>query len=224
MVGDTVVDTDTSPRTERRSTSTRGTAFLTRADQIEAEQVEWLWQDRIPFGAITILGGNPGLGKSLLTVWLAAKLSRGELGGDGPATVLLSSAEDPRAQVVVPRLKAAGAEMERVHFVEINRDGFQTPPLLPDDVAEVGRQIEIERARLLVIDPLMAHLAAGINSWKDQEIRTALLPLKAIAEEMRAAVVVVATPQQGQQHRPAATARRLDRPTGSCPQRAAARS
>lgn len=154
--------------------------------------MEWLWQDRIPFGAITILGGNPGLGKSLMTVGLAARLSRGDLGGGGPANVLLSSAEDPRGQIVVPRLKAAGAAMERVHFVEINRDGFLTPPLLPEDVAEIGRQIELQGARLLVIDPLMAHLAAGINSWKDQEIRAALLPLKTVAERTRTAVVVVA--------------------------------
>ena len=180
--------------------------------------MEWLWQDRIPFGAITILGGNPGLGKSLLTLWLAAKLSRGELGGGEPASVLLSSAEDPRGQVVVPRLKAAGAVMKRIHFVDINRDGFKTPPLLPDDVAEVGRQIEIERARLLVIDPVMAHLAAGINSWKDQEIRTALLPLQAIAEDMRAAVVVVSHLNKGNSTDP------LQRLGGSIGLPAAARS
>jgi hypothetical protein len=159
--------------------------------------VEWLWQDRIPFGAITILAGNPGLGKSLLTVWLAARLSRGEFGLGDPGTVVLSSAEDPRSQVVVPRLQAAGAALERVHFLEIKRDGFDTPACLPQDAAEIRRQLELTQARLLVLDPLMAHLSAGINSWKDQEIRTSLLPLQAIAEKTGAAVLVVAHLNKG---------------------------
>jgi RecA-family ATPase len=201
-----------------RPANANGVASLIRADQVGVEQVDWLWQDRIPFGAITILGGNPGLGKSLLTVWLAASLTRGELGGGGPAGVLLSSAEDPRGQVVVPRLHAAGAVMERVHFVEINREGFDTPPLLPDDVAEMTGHIEFERIRLLVLDPLMAHLAPGVNSWKDQEIRAALLPLKAVAEKTGAAVVVVAHLNKGNSNDP------LHRLGGSIGLPAAARS
>src|SRR5581483_9400486 len=117
---------------EIRAATRNGRVSLIRADQVEPEQVEWLWPGRIPFGEITILAGDPGLGKSLLTVWLAAELSRGELGGEGPADVLLSSAEDARAQIVVPRLGAARAAMERVHFIETERDGYKTPPLLPD--------------------------------------------------------------------------------------------
>ena len=196
----------------------RGKVSLIRADQVEAEQVEWLWPERIPFGAITVLGGDPGLGKSLLAVWLAAQLSRGELGEVGPASVLLSSAEDARAQVVVPRLQAAGAVMERVHFVEMERDGFRTQPLLPDDVPALAGKAKAERARLLVLDPLMAHLARGINSWKDQEIRRALLPLKDLAEESGAAVVVVAHLNKGQSSDP------LQRLGGSIGLPAAARS
>jgi hypothetical protein len=218
VVDDFIVDRGRDRRTTSRSALKSGVASLIRADQVESEQVEWLWKDRIPFGALTILSGNPGLGKSLFTVWLAAKLTRGELDGGVQGSVLLSSAEDPRGNVVVPRLRAANAAMERIHFVEINRDGLQTPPLLPGDAAELGRQMEVEQARLLVLDPLMAHLALGINSWKDQEIRLGLLPLKAVAERTGAAVVVVAHLNKGISNDP------LHRLGGSIGLPAAARS
>jgi hypothetical protein len=195
-----------------------GLVSLIRADQIETEQVQWLWNDRIPFGAITILAGNPGLGKSLLTVWLAARLSRGELDGGVPGSVLFSSAEDSLGQVIVPRLSAAGAVMERVHFVEIDRDGIKTPPLLPDDAAALGDQLSEAGARLIVLDPLMAHFAGRINSWKDQEIRSALVPLKVVAEQTNAAVVVVAHLNKGNSTDP------LHRLGGSIGLPAAARS
>jgi hypothetical protein len=51
-------------------------------------------------------------------------------------------------------------------------------------------------ARLVVIDPLMAHLS-GVNSWKDQEIWEALAPVHKLAEELHAAVLLVAHLNEG---------------------------
>jgi hypothetical protein len=44
---------------------------------VKPEAVRWLWPGRIPAGKLTILSGDPGLGKSFLTVDLAARVSRG---------------------------------------------------------------------------------------------------------------------------------------------------
>jgi hypothetical protein len=86
-----------------------------RASQLEVRPVQWLWPGRVPQGGITVLAGEPGLGKSLLSVWLASRLSRGELAG-APATSLFLTAEDSREHTVLPRLVAAGAELEQVVF------------------------------------------------------------------------------------------------------------
>ena len=67
-------------------------------------------------GSITVLAGDPGLGKSLLSLDLAALLSRGELGPRSAGDVLLLTAEDSRTHTVRPRLEAAGADLARVHF------------------------------------------------------------------------------------------------------------
>src|SRR5262249_30410369 len=66
---------------------------------VRAEDVRWLWKGRIPYGKPTILDGDPGLGKSTLTLEIAARVSRGEpMPGDEarlePAGVVILSAED----------------------------------------------------------------------------------------------------------------------------------
>jgi hypothetical protein len=57
-------------------------------------KVEWLWRPRIPYGKITIIEGDPDLGKSLITLDLAGRLSTGrplplESTGGRAANVLL---------------------------------------------------------------------------------------------------------------------------------------
>jgi putative DNA primase/helicase len=54
-----------------------------RLANITPRYTPWLWPDRIPLGGVTLLVGDPGLGKSLLTLDLAARLSRGASWPDG---------------------------------------------------------------------------------------------------------------------------------------------
>jgi AAA domain-containing protein/DnaB helicase-like protein len=153
---------------------------------VEREEVRWLWPGRVPLGMLTLLIGDPGVGKSLLTATLAALVSRA--GRD----VLLLNAEDHRGAVLRPRLESAGADLDRVHHIEVRRDGVEDGIALPDDGEALRRIAEETGARLVVVDPLAAHLPESVNSWRDQSVRRALAPLARIAEERRCAVVVVA--------------------------------
>jgi hypothetical protein len=170
----------------------------------------------VPFGALTLLVGDPGLGKSLLTVELAARLSRGALGERGVS--LLATAEDALAATVRPRLEAAGAELEYVRFLHKEADGIEEGLLLPDNVSDISLLIEEEGAKLVVIDPLAAHLPSRINSWRDQSVRVALAPLHRVAESTGAAIVLVAHLNKGEGSDP------LQRIGGSIGIAAAARS
>ena len=51
--------------------------------EVMAEQVWWLWERRIPLGKLTILDGDPGLGKSALLTDAAARVSVGRPWPDG---------------------------------------------------------------------------------------------------------------------------------------------
>ena len=85
-------------------------------------RVEWLWEPYLARGKLSILDGDPGVGKSLVTVDLAARLSRGGPLPDGtpagrPHVTLFLNAEDSVADTVRPRAEAAGADLDKLLFV-----------------------------------------------------------------------------------------------------------
>jgi len=194
-----------------------GTAQPIRASEVQVRPVKWLWPGRIPQGGLTVLAGEPGLGKSLLSIWLASGLSRGEFGRK-PAASLLLTAEDSREHTVLPRLVAAGATCERIVFPPPEKDGLERSISLPDDIGYLRQLMAKAAVRLVVFDPLVAYLPAKVNSWQDQSLRGALAPLAALAQEQDAAVLLVAHLNKGQNADP------LRRLGGSIGLAAAARS
>jgi len=159
--------------------------------EVKRETVEWFWDGLVPHGMLTLLVGDPGLGKSLLTVYLAAMASN-----KGISSILLS-AEDHKGATIRPRLEAAGADLGLVHHIEVRRDGMEDGLSLPDDGATLDQIIGKTKTRLVVVDPLTAHLPESINSWHDQSVRRALAPLHRAAEKHGCAVVVVAHLNKG---------------------------
>jgi hypothetical protein len=168
---------------------------------VKPERVSWLWPGRVPLGKLTILDGDPGLGKSVLTLDLAARVTRGwpmplerrEPGDDGePAGVVLLSAEDGLADTIRPRLDAAGADVERVLALDCIPVGDSSRlPVLPQDVGYLRLACRRVAGRLVVVDPITAYLGPDTNTHRDQDVRRALHPLAVLAEETGAAVVVV---------------------------------
>ena len=50
---------------------------VTPVSLIKIKATEWLWHHRVPLGALTLLPGREGTGKSTAGAWLAAQISRG---------------------------------------------------------------------------------------------------------------------------------------------------
>ena len=99
-----------------------------RADEIEARAVEWLWQGRVARGKLTLFGGDPGLGKSQVLLFIAAALSTSGFWpcheGRAPlGHVIILSAEDGEDDTIKPRLMAAGADCSKIHIVSAVREG-----------------------------------------------------------------------------------------------------
>jgi len=167
------------------------------ASEIKPEPVRWLWTNRIPLSKVTVLDGDPGLGKSLLGLEIAARVSRGEpLPGDeaglsGGAVIL--SAEDGLADTIRPRLEAAGADLNRVVIVRYapEKEGERTVSQVPRDIPRVEEAIARVGAKVVVIDVLLAYLGSDTDSYRDQDIRLALAPLASSATRSQAAVLVI---------------------------------
>jgi hypothetical protein len=167
-----------------------------KASEVMPEVVKWLWDHRIPFGTFGLLGGREGIGKSLTTIEIAAQLTRGTLPGSNfgiPCNVIISAAEDSWAHVIVPRLIAAGADLERIERVEVESAEGSLELSFPKDldglkVAVNGRTTD-QKVRLLILDPLLSQIAGKLDTHKDSDVRKALHPLVKFADDTGVAVV-----------------------------------
>jgi len=184
---------------------------ITRLADVTPRPVEWLWKSRIALGKLTLLSGDPGLGKSFITLDLAARVSRGTPWPDcphdsrTPGGVVLLSAEDDLADTVRPRLDAAGADVSRVIATNTVRR-FDTkrgkcvfaPFNLADNLPDLERAIrQTANCRLVVIDPISAYLG-GTDDHKNGGIRALLSPLSELAARHGVAVVAVSHLRKGE--------------------------
>ena len=165
-----------------------------------AKPLRWLWPGRIPLGKLALIAGDPGLGKSLLTIDLAARVSTGAAFPDGTAceqgNVILLSAEDDAADTIRPRLDAADADVSRVHWFEavrnVTADGrsVETVFSLERDIDVLEDAIRQSGARLVVIDPISAYLGE-VDSHNNSSVRGLLSPLARFAATRKVAVIAI---------------------------------
>ena len=161
---------------------------------VTAKRTDWAWEGRIPRGMLTEAVGTEGLGKSALTLELAARVTLGKLPGvyaGEPSDVVLVTTEDDPQRTLRPRLDAAGADVVRVHYVKLTENGHDSGVMLPRDAGRIGRAMAEAKARLLIIDPLAGILDPRVNTYKDTDVRAALTPLVVAAQEDDFAVIGV---------------------------------
>ena len=176
---------------------TRPGPVLVRLSSVRREPLHPLWDRHVYLGKLHLAEGDPDLGKTTLTLDLAARVSRGAVMPDGspgigPAGVVIMGAEDGLADTVRPRLEAAGADLSRIVALTAIVDGDgERMPALPIDLGAIEAAIRDVDAVLVIIDPLMAFLDATVNSWRDQDVRRALAPLARLAERTGCAIVLL---------------------------------
>src|SRR5436309_1567140 len=96
--------------------------LLQPLSRVVARPVSWLWPNRLALGKLALFDGDPDLGKSLVTLDLAARLTTGRPfpgceSAAPPGNVIILHGEDAAEDTIVPRLQACGADLDRVfHF------------------------------------------------------------------------------------------------------------
>lgn len=171
-----------------------------RLSDVEPERLSWLWPGRLPAGKLVVLDGDPAVGKSTLSVDLAAHITTGAPWPDGERCprggVLILSAEDGLADTIRPRIDAAGGDPSRVHaLTEIRYDtdageSRTRPPTLAD-ISDITAAIASAAATLVVIDVLMAYLPGRVDSHRDQDVRGVLAQLGDVATAMGATILLL---------------------------------
>jgi RecA-family ATPase len=174
-----------------------GTLDIVDTDEIDSQPLNWLWFGHFAIGKIGLMGGHPGVGKSLVTIDIASRIRRGEPWPDGSGSapkgnVIILTTEDDPADTIKPRMEAAGGGNVRiVRSIKLKagrRRGFDIMsdlPLLEREIERVGDVV------LVVIDPLSAYMGkpGKSNTWKDSDVRATLEPLAEMAGRIKVAVI-----------------------------------
>jgi len=155
---------------------------------IEPETVSWLWWPYIPLGKLTLLEGDPGIGKSWLSLAMATAVSLGKglpaAEVTDPANVLLASAEDGLGDTIRPRLDAMGADVSRIHAIKGALD-------FGNGLAVLEQYIELLRPTLVIVDPLVAYIGANVDIHRANETRAIMARLADIAERYSVAILAI---------------------------------
>lgn len=156
---------------------------------IETEELDFLWDPYIPEGKITIIEGDPGLGKSWLTMKIAADLSYGRaLPGSepmDPRKVLLLSAEDGLADTIKPRLELMDANFSNIFAV--NKPVYITEP----DMRRIRTICLDKNISVIIIDPLVAFMGGKIDLHKANQTRDIMARLARLGDELGITIICI---------------------------------
>lgn len=174
-----------------------GDLIVIRASDVVPQKVEFLWDRRIVKGKINILDGDPGVGKSGITMRLVAHETTGEPYPDDrnqarrePGNVVVICAEDDPADTIVPRLIAAGADLNRVSIVQMTKTKKGERVFdVTQDLPKLEALADELHPTLIVVDPIVSHVGDA-NPNRSIEMRQALAPVAILAAKIGAAVVI----------------------------------
>ena len=181
-----------------------GTPIFRCMDDIEIEDIDWLWRGFLAGGKLAMFSGDPGTGKSTISVDLAARISTGADWPDGspgcnPGSVILLSKEDAPEDTIKPRLKLAGADMSKVYILEGVKQADPSGGRIIEADFNLDRDLfaleqllrRLLDCRLVVIDPIGNYMGEA-NSHNDAAVRSVLGPLSKLAMKYDVAVMAVA--------------------------------
>jgi RecA-family ATPase len=156
---------------------------------VEPMQVNWLMEPLIPYGMTTIAEGDPGIGKSYLTMHIAAQVSVGGSLPNAPrikkGRVLILSGEDDPAFTIRPRIDAMGGDPTMIRFqssyASLDEDGLEL----------LMKEVRRNPPSLIIIDPLFAYIPSGQDMYKPNVIRPLLAQLTEVAQYNETALLIV---------------------------------
>lgn len=170
---------------EKASTKSQVTPAVVCLNNVQPEAVSWLWEPYIPAGKITVLEGDPGVGKTWVGLAICTRLTK-----RGRA-VLYATAEDGLADTIRPRAEGMGADLSRFYVLRGAQNGEGVLPFTLADPEVLEGAIEEYRPALVVLDPLQFYIGPDVDMHKANETRSRLALLAAMAEKYGCGIVLI---------------------------------
>jgi putative DNA primase/helicase len=167
------------------------------ASDVKPQKTDWIWNDLIAKGCVTVVAGDPGTAKAQIAVMMAAKVSKGAAwpcrGGSAPeGDVVMLVGEDDLAKRITPLLMAANANLKRVHLIrDCDYENFKPLNLFDkEDRSRIGEAIAgTKNPQLVIIDPITAFADSKLNNGP--AARQLLAELTAAAIYYNIAIVLI---------------------------------
>ena len=198
------LDRETRQEEKTNETPSEGLFVKIRSlDEYEDRDFEWIWPGYFPTAGISLVGGEPGVGKSTLLAWFAASLSVGRpfpnepFEEREPCSVLMFRGEDDVSRVVKKKAAQFGADLSKIIvFEEFTEAGKFVPPSLQrlDSLAAAVDATERKTGvpcRAIFVDPISIAWGDGVDSNKQTDVRAVLRPLQVFVEERNLAAILV---------------------------------
>lgn len=167
-----------------------GVPGLRNMADVESEPVEFIWFPYLPRAKLIMLEGDPGLGKSWISMDIASRLSTGEPWPEererrAPARVLMLSAEDGLGDTLRPRLEALGANMSMIFASE---EGFT---LSPEGLKKLESTMAQTAAAIVFLDPIVGYMGGKIDMHRQNEVRELMSAMAQVARRTGASIIGV---------------------------------
>ena len=164
---------------------------------VQPKPVTFLWDNFLPFGKISLLVGDSGLGKTTLAVDIAARLTSGRsmpLSDAKPiiGNVLFQSLEDGLSDTLIPRCISAAADLSKIESIDC--DGLN----IDEDCEIIEQHIQETNAKMIIFDPLQQYMGKSADMSRITDIRRLLTNLGGIASRNNCVCLVIAHQNKNQ--------------------------
>lgn len=167
---------------------------LTRVSDIKKKPVEWLIPGYIPKGAITIVGGDGGLGKTSLWCNIASAISNGsscclsEAYDKAPqGKVIYFSGEDDTSRVLKQRLELNNANLDNIATLQLEDDNFSYISIGGELLENI---VELEKPTLVIFDPIQQFIK-DCDMTKRNDMRQTLASLTKLGNQYGTSFILV---------------------------------
>lgn len=152
---------------------------LIQMSTVERKEVEWVFRKVIPNQMCTMFSGDPGTGKSYLSLFIAAFLSK-----KGISSIFFSTEDSPE-HVIKARLDTLGANQSLIYI-------YKKKISLNDTGINIMREFIItKKPGAFFIDPITAVLTDGTDMHRANEVRKNLAELCELAYSHNCAGIMI---------------------------------
>ena len=170
--------------------------IFSKLSAIKDAPKEYAYKPTIPRGKLTLIGGEPGVGKTKFALALIAKITAGEpvlgIPCESPGTALIFSTEDDAADIKAT-ITACGGDTDRIYVIGESDEAIKSVAANPITFGSpiVEQAISKIHPSVVLFDPYTVYVGRGVDTFRGNESSSAIAPIIALAKRFNFSLLVI---------------------------------